>query len=266
AGNSIGTFTINGAAVLSGTVVAEITNGPSADKIVFNGGATLGGTLTVTSLGTLTAGNSFDLFDGTTTGTFSTLNLPNGTNHWNLSALYTTGTITYNGNSAPVASNFDLGVAVGGSATAPVIGKYVTDADGDAVTITAVSTPANGTATIVGGTSITYTSTSTATSDSFTYTVTDALGATDTKTVTVSISSPTGFNLISGPTSVGGGQYQFDYLGIPGQQYAIDEAASLTPPITWTPVATNTAAGNGALSFTITPSNPSGYFRTRSVP
>lgn len=265
AGNSIGTFTVNGAATLNGTVVAEITNGPSADLINFAGGATLGGTLTVVANGTLTSGQTFNLFDGSLSGTFGTVNLPGGPAHWNTSALYTSGEITF-ANASPLASNFDLGVAVGGSATASVIGKYVSDADGDAVTVTFVSTPANGTASIVGGTNITYTSTSAAASDTFTYTVTDSLGATDTKTVTVIISSPTGFNLISGPTPLGGGQLAFGYLGIPGEDYAIEETSSLTPPITWTPVATNTASGNGAVSFTITPSNPSGYFRTRHVP
>ena len=148
-----------------------------------------------------------------------------------------------------------------------MISKYAaaTDADGDSVIISSVTQGASGSVTFTGST-VTYTSTASAASDTFTYTVSDGVGGTATKTVTVTISSPVGFNKLSGPTSVGGGQYQLDYLGIPGQQYAIEETASLTPPITWTPRGTNTTAANGALSFTITPANPSGFFRTRLLP
>ena len=102
--------------------------------------------------------------------------------------------------------------------------------------------------------------------DSFTYTVSDGVGGTATRTVTVVISSPVGFNKLSGPTPVGGGQLELNYLGIPGEKYALDEAADLTPPITWVPLVTNTASGNGTISFAITPVNESGFFRTRHVP
>ena len=265
AGNSIGTLTVNGASTLAGTVVAEVTNGPSSDLINFTGGATLGGTLTVVANGTLTSGQTFNLFEGALSGTFTTLNLPGGPGHWNTSALYTLGEITF-ANAAPNASNFDVGVVVGGSTTATVVGKFATDADGDAVTITAVSTPASGTATIVAGTNITYVNTSAAATDSFTYTVGDGLGGTDTKTVTVIISSPEGFNLLSGPVNNGNGTLTISYLGIPGANYSLDTTSSLTPPITWTPVATQAAAANGALSFTFPIGDSQGFFRTRHVP
>ena len=267
-GASIGILTFGTTPTLNGLIVAELDRSAAtnADKLI--GAGALGGTLTVTNIGpALVNGDTFDLFDGSLSGSFGTLNLPGGATHWNTSDLNVGGTLAFT-NANPAASNFSLGVAVGGSATASVIGKYAAamDADGDSVTITAVSTPANGTASIVGGTNLSYTSTVSAASDSFTYTVSDGLGGTDTKTVSVTISSPEGFNKLSGPTPVGGGQYQLDYLGIPGAQYAIDETSSLTPPITWSPLITNTAAANGALSFTITPANPSGFFRTRSVP
>ena len=268
-GSSIGTLTLSGAVTNNGTIMAEITNGPSADKIVFSGSfRNNGGTLTVTNLGTLVNGTTYDLFDfngGAPTGVaFSTVNLPGGLGHWNTADLLVGGTITF-ANNAPVAGNFGLNVAVGGSVSVAAIGKYASDANGDALTITVVSAPANGTASIVGGTNFTYVSTNSAASDSFTYTVSDGF-TTSTGTVTVQTYSPVGFNILSGPTPVGGGQYELNYLGLPGQQYAIDETSSLTPPITWSPVTTNTAAANGALTFTITPANPSGFFRTRSVP
>ena len=268
-GTSIGTLTVSGAATNNGTIVAEITNGPSADKLVFSGSVhNLGGTLTVTSLGTLVNGTTYDLFDfngGAPTGVaFATTNLPGGPSHWNTSDLLVGGTITF-ANSTPVASNFNLGVAVGGTVTVAV-GKHASDADvGDVLTITALSTPANGTASIVGGTNITYVSTNSAAGDSFTYTVSDGL-ASATATVTVSTYSPEGFNRLSPLSVINPGTVAFTYLGIPGYNYALDWATNLTPPINWMAVVTNTAAGNGSLNYTNTSTEPVNFFRTRYVP
>ncbi|MEY4388043.1 MAG: hypothetical protein RLY20_3326, partial [Verrucomicrobiota bacterium] len=260
--NLVGTLSNSGTLNLA----LNRTNTPSATKLSNAGTINAGGTLTVQNNGpTPQNGDIFDLFDGTLSGTFATVNLPTGgTTHWDTSDLYVGGTIKFT-NAAPAASDLGLGVSVGGTATAIVIGKFATDADGDTLTITSVSSPTSGTATISGG-NVIYTNTAAAASDSFTYTVSDGVGGTATKTVTVTISSPEGYNKLSGPTPVGGGQYQLDYLGIPGQQYALDETSSLAPPITWTPLLTNTAAGNGSITFTVTPANPSGFFRTRSVP
>ena len=270
-GTSIGTLTLASAPSLGGTIVAEIDrNGgsPLADKINCTGGATFGGALTVQNVGLPAQnGDTFDLFDGAVGGTFSTISLPpGGLLHWKTNNLTVNGTITFT-NLNPVAANFSVGVAVGGSTLARVIGKYAqtNDADGDAVTITAVSTPASGTATIVGGTNITYTSTGGPGSDSFTYTVSDGVGGTDTKTVSVTISSPEGFNKLSGPT--GAGPYSFSYLGIPGLNYSLDESPNLVAPYTWFPVITNTASGTGAIDYIgVTLSYPSGSFRTRHIP
>ena len=268
-GASIGTLTLGAAPTFGGTTLMEISGPSSADKLnVTSGTVVFGGTLTVTNIGgALAPGNTFDLFDGTLSGSFSTLNLPNGASHWNTSDLNIGGTIAYV-NANPVAANLSVGVAVGGTTTASVIGKYAAtpDADGDAVTITVVSTPGSGTATIVGGTNIIYTSTGGPGSDSFTYTVSDGLGGTDTKTVSVTISSPEGFNKLAGPVNNGNGTFTLDYLGIPGLNYALDESPDLVAPYTWYPVLTNTASGSGAISYTVPLSYPSGSFRTRYVP
>lgn len=68
------------------------------------------------------------------------------------------------------------------------------DADGDALTITTVVTPANGTATISsGGTSITYTPASKITApETFSYTISDGRGGTATAQTTVSPSGASG--------------------------------------------------------------------------
>ena len=265
AGASIGTLTISGGATLAGTVVAEIANGPSADLLNFTGGATLGGTLTVTNTGApLISGQTFNLFDGSLSGTFATVNLPGGSIHWNTANLYSSGEITF-ANSTPIAAAFDLGVAVGDSVTASVVGKHATDADvGDVLTIISVSAPANGTVNIVGGTNLLYTSTNTAASDSFTYTVSDGLTSA-TGTITVTTYSAEGFNLLSGPVDNGNGTYTINYLGVPNAAYALETTSTLTPP-SWTAIQTNTASGTGALSFTFPTGEGQGYFRTHHLP
>ena len=245
------------------------TNTPNATKLTGLPAVNQNGTLTISNNGPAPVnGDTFDLFDGAITGSFSTVNLPaGGAAHWNTSDLNVGGTVVFT-NANPSANVFSLGVAVGGSATAQVMGKYATspDADGDTVTITSVSTPSLGTAAIVGGTNITYTSTGGPGSDSFTYTVSDGIGGTDTKTVSVTISSPEGFNKLSGPVNNGNGTFTLDYLGIPGLNYALDESPDLVSPYTWFPVLTNAASGAGAISYTVPLSYPSGSFRTRYVP
>ena len=269
-GVGMGAINLTGNLTNNGTLNLALnrTNTPTATKLTGVTTVNQNGTLTIANNGPAPQnGDTFDLFDGTITGSFSTVNLPTGgAAHWNISDLNIGGTVTFT-NANPAASNFSLGVAVGGSATVSAIGKYAAtpDADGDAVTITAVSTPSSGTATIIGGTNITYTSTGGPGSDSFTYTVSDGFGGTDTKTVSVAISSPEGFNKLSGPT--GAGPYSFSYLGIPGLNYALDESPNLVAPYTWFPVITNTASGVGAIDYIGVPlSYPSGSFRTRYVP
>lgn len=62
------------------------------------------------------------------------------------------------------------------------------DPDGQALTITAVTTPSHGTAAITGGTGITYTPTAGYIgADAFAYTVSDGFGSTDTANVVVNV-------------------------------------------------------------------------------
>jgi YD repeat-containing protein len=87
----------------------------------------------------------------------------------------------------PVAANVTIKLVSGvGSVVTFDPRAYATDVNNYAMTITAVSTPARGTATIAtGGTSITYTRTALLGADSFTYTLSDGHGHTATATVTV---------------------------------------------------------------------------------
>lgn len=272
-GASVGTLAFGGALTLnSGAVMdMELGDGPAADEASASGAVTYGGTLKLTWTGaTLTTG-TVDLFDGSSfSGAFAAVQLvnwPDPALRVNTANLTTDGSIAITANAAPVAQNLTLGVAQGESVSLAVVGgKFApTDADGDSIAITGVSAASSGTAGCTANT-VTYTADGAMGTNTFTYTVTDAFGATDTKAVTVVVYSAVGFNKLSGPVSLGGGLYQLDYLGVPGEDYALDESPDLVPPYTWTPVITHTAAGNGTITYTVPLSYPSGSFRTRHVP
>ena len=162
-------------------------------------------------------------------------------------------------------SSFTLGVVLGSSQTVQIVGgKHApSNLTGSTITVTSVAGATNGTVS-TDGTSVTYTATN-GTADSFTYTVTDTYGGTATQTINVAISGNVqGFNLIS--AQLIGGDAVLTYAGIPGDNYELDETHSLSQPITWTPVTTNTAATNGFLIFTNTPSGGSDFYRTLQVP
>jgi len=144
-------------------------------------------------------------------------------------------------------------------------GKYgPTDADADTLIITGVTGNANGTVTFTA-TNITYTATN-GTSDSFTVTVSDGNGGTASQTIYAVISAPTGQgpNLVN--MSVVGATVFLNFAGIPNDKYALEGTPNLTPPITWTPIVTNTAASNGSLPFTDSTSSGYNFYRTRYVP
>ncbi len=87
----------------------------------------------------------------------------------------------------PVAQDDSLNVAMDVATPINVFAND-SDPDGHALTITGVSTPLHGTASIVGGTSITYTPTAGYIgTDILIYTVSDGFGSTDTATVTLNV-------------------------------------------------------------------------------
>lgn len=97
--SAIGTLTFNNALTLAGLATMELNrnNAQNADLINDVGsGITLGGTLTVNNIGAaLVLGDTFNLFDGTISGTFSTINLPtlDSSLQWDESQLYNNGII-----------------------------------------------------------------------------------------------------------------------------------------------------------------------------
>jgi fibronectin-binding autotransporter adhesin len=98
-GASIGTLTFNAALTLNGLTLMEIDRSgtPNAD-LISAGSIAQGGTLTVQNIGAaLLLGDTFDLFNGTLSGSFSTVNLPTLSDpswSWDTSGLPVSGTIT----------------------------------------------------------------------------------------------------------------------------------------------------------------------------
>lgn len=76
--SAIGTLTVNNSVTLSGTTVMRLdrNNAQDADLLAASS-VTFGGTLTVTNVGAaLQGGDTFQLFSGSISGTFATINLP----------------------------------------------------------------------------------------------------------------------------------------------------------------------------------------------
>jgi alpha-tubulin suppressor-like RCC1 family protein len=76
----------------------------------------------------------------------------------------------------------------------------------------------------------------------------------------------TNYNLVSSP-SVSGSNVLITYVGVAGNNYALDRTFNLVPPVNWLPQVTNPAGIGGAMSFTNAP-NPAtnNFWRIRSVP
>jgi alpha-tubulin suppressor-like RCC1 family protein len=79
------------------------------------------------------------------------------------------------------------------------------------------------------------------------------------------VAGAAGFNQIA-IQLLNAGHVQLSFVGIAGNNYALDRAGHLSPP-DWQPVAINTAGQFGLLVFTNTP-NPAtnNFWRVRSVP
>ena len=245
-------------------------------------------TATLTGLGTpigtvqfRTNGVNFGSPVGLTAGVVSTnlASLPRGTNL--IVAEYSGDTFNSPSTNAllqvvtnhpPVAQAIALGAQSATPVTLTIVGgKFSpTDADGDALSISAVQNPSTQSGVVTtDGTNVTYTAANSFSgTDTFTYSVSDGYGGTNTQTVTVTVAANgAGNNLINGPVNNGDGTYTISYAGIPNYKYALETAPSLALPITWTPVITNTAsATSGQVGFTFDTSAGEGYFRTRYVP
>jgi hypothetical protein len=141
-----------------------------------------------------------------------------------------------------------------------------TDADGDALSITGVTSPSPGGATVTLDSEWVYyqpppgfTS-----ADSFTYTVSDGFGGTATGTVTVNVKVDSGLTQnIAGIQGLGNGTFLIMFNGIPGRTYTIQYTEALKPPDTvLIPLGPATADGVGLFIFNDTAGSAARFYRS----
>jgi VCBS repeat-containing protein len=123
-------------------------------------------------------------------------------NDGSLNSNIVTASLTVSANNAPNAVNDGPVTVVAGSGYTPIdVLANDTDADGNTLTVTAVSNPPHGSAIITGGgTGVSYRpDTNFVGSDSFTYTISDGFGGTDTATVSVTVPADTFKPVASAP-------------------------------------------------------------------
>jgi autotransporter-associated beta strand protein len=270
-GNSTGALTFNNTLVLnsSATNVMELDKAAATNDLITAASITYGGRLVLNSLTTQpVGGDSFKLFNATAySGSFAASSLPAlaPTENWWLGSLTNNGTLVVN--RAPVVSNFNLGAIAGAAATLRIIGgKYApADPDGDALTVSAVSSPTTNSATVTtDGISVSYTApTNFSGTDSFTYSVNDGRGGTTTATVavTVTTANAASFNLVSAP-HIFGGAFHVGFAGIPNFTYRVDRSTNVSGP--WEIGFTNVTAASDGLFEVVDPdiAGPQRYYRT----
>jgi hypothetical protein len=221
-----------------------ITYGQTLASSTLSGGAaSVAGSFAFTTPGTA---------PGAGTASHEVTFTPTDTANYNTVSGTASVTVNATGN-APVAVNDTLGTVKNQAISLPgaKLAANDTDADGDALTVAAVSTPSTvgGTVALAAG-NVTYTPATDFTgADSFTYTVSDGHGNTAIGTVNVTITSSTGVSLnrVYGPV-VDNGEFVVRFAGTPGYTYTIEYTDSLVEPINWQNK-TNLTAPDTAGSF-----------------
>jgi hypothetical protein len=284
-GASAGTLSIGGNLTISGLATGSPTGklvyelGPIAasDKIAVTGTLTIGtGLLGFSNIGGLQAGTYKLITSGGISGTLNSGDLTGAIGSFN-GTLQITGNdlelVLAPANTAPVANARTFSVPQYGTVTIAIgsgAKALATDDDNDPLTFVSLGNP-NGLdygSTVInsGNTNFTYTNTSGSPLDQdvFSFIVTDGI-AFATNLITIQIGSPVGANLVSATYTNPVGYLTF--AGIPGTNYVLEHTATLSYPITWTPVQTNQANTSPPIGYiyfqqTLSPSND--YFRTRA--
>jgi autotransporter-associated beta strand protein len=260
-GMSIGTLICNNSVTLQGNTLMEVnrTNSPNADNLVVNGSLTLGGTLTVTNIGSPFAdGDTFALFNATSTsGAFALTNLPAigaGTNWWTTNNF---ATLTFNVWPNAASSNF---VRTAGLGLRFRLMDLVTGAiAGKTIALQSLSPGSQGASITFDGTYVRYIPAND-NNDTFTYTINDGRGGTPTGTINVTVVKQSGS---AQSISVADGAATIDCAGIPGYPYLLQRSTNLAD---WVTILTTNAPTNGLFNFTDTFSDlvtppPSAYYR-----
>jgi autotransporter-associated beta strand protein len=250
---AIGTLTLNTAPTFNGTNFMQINrNGgsPLADKIVLTAGTlTYGGTLVVSNSGAaLVGGEMFTNFIAPAyAGSFANAILPalnNGLN-WYLGDLTSSGRIKVNRSPVP-GPTLTFTNTPGTQLQIPItsLTASVTDADGDAVTLSGINlTTTNGVTLVTNGSTIFY-SNNASPADSFNYTISDGHGGSATGTVIIAASTIGQF--ISQPT-VNGSSITLHFAGGPGLTYYLERTIDFPP--NWLTISTNIVPASGILDY-----------------
>lgn len=190
-----------------------------------------------------------------------------GDDQWSLGpVLFDNFSVVVGANHAPVATNIWIGALSGVPVTQRIINGTHTpkDSDGDPLAVTALGSPAHGTAT-TDGVNITYTSSNGYLgTDNFNYTVSDGVGGMATATGMVTVGTP-GLNQFASPANAGANNYLLTFFGAAFGSYALEWTASLLPPVIWIPQTTNAADINGLVTYTNYQTGSPGFWRMRYV-
>jgi hypothetical protein len=192
-----------------------------------------------------------------------------GDDIWSSGAvLFDNFTVITGSNAVPVANNLLMGTLTNLPVTRLAVGgaQGATDSDGDVLNVSYVGQPAHGTA-VTDGTNITYIPNhGYVGTDEFGFAVSDGFGGLGVASATVQVNSGPGANKFTRSLNAGANNFVLSFAGAPDCDYVLEQAGSLTPPITWTPVLTNSADGGGSVVFSNQPAGSAGFWRTLLLP
>jgi len=132
--------------------------------------------------------------------------------------------------------------------SATKLARKATDADGDALSVTAVSdvSAQGGTVSLSAGTITYLPPTNYVGADTFTYMIQETFGATDIGAVAVTVNPGNFSEPITSLTQLPDGNMEIQASGIPSFTYWIQASTNLD---TWEVISTNTADTNGVIIF-----------------
>jgi hypothetical protein len=152
------------------------------------------------------------------------------------------------------------------SAVQPTAGIIESEGMLDYPAVSYVSQPAHGTVTAKGP-YLTYTANhGYVGADAFAFAVGDGLGGLSTNAAAVQVNNNAGLNKFTSTVNAGANNYVLSFSGAAQCAYLLESASSLTPPIVWTPVATNQANGSGSVVFTNQQTGTATFWRTQLLP
>jgi hypothetical protein len=171
-----------------------------------------------------------------------------------------TGTV-----SPPVAANTTIGTIKGTPTTRLFVGasqQPATDGNGYPLTVSYVGPATDGGVT-TDGANVTYSPTGAYTgNDQFTFGLSDGLGGFSTGTASVVVNATVGANKFVSQANTGNNNYSLGFSGAAYCNYLLQSTPSLTPPVVWTTVTTNSADGSGSVTFSGPQSGSATFWRT----